>query len=141
MICILVATDMEKSFAEIVGTGRPSRIKNYEICLKHIHKNSLMIGDEDTSLTYTANNLQLTRKQYKSNTEEAYKELEPVDQLCKRLKFFLDKHRGFEKEFLQDYINLFIYIDNERFNNPDLYITTKKTLKKLLIYKIHNENN
>ncbi len=135
-ICILLATDKKHSFAEIVGTGRPSRTKNYEICSKHIQKQSTLIGDEDTSLTYTANELNLKRIQYKSNTEEAYKELEPIDQLCNRLKFFLDKHRGFLKVVLQDYINLFIYIENERFDNTDLYIVTKKLLVLLFQYKI-----
>ena len=32
-ICILIATDKEKSFAEIVGLGRPPRLKNYHICI------------------------------------------------------------------------------------------------------------
>lgn len=53
-ICILIATDMKKSFALIVNHGRPQKKKNYEICKKHIMPGSLLIGDEDTSLAYTA---------------------------------------------------------------------------------------
>jgi len=134
-ICILIATDEKKSFGKIVGTGRPPRLKNLEICNKHIKRNSTMIGDEDTSLTLTAKELNLKRIQYKSNTEEAYKELEPIDQLCNRFKFFIDKHRGFTKDVLQDYINLFIFIENERNQNIDLYIITKKLLYLLFTYK------
>ena len=54
-------------------------------------RESHIIGDEDNSLTYTAKNLDLTRTMYKSNTELTYEKLEPVDQLCNRLKFFLNK--------------------------------------------------
>ena len=135
MICILVATDTEKSFCEIVGTGRPSRIKNCEICSKHIIPNSHLIGDEDNSLVYAATQLNLTRTQYKSNTQEAYDNLEPVDQLCARLKFFIDKHRGFKKNVLQDYLNLFVYIDNETNKEKDLYKVTTKLLKMMFLYR------
>ena len=58
-ICILIATDTKKSFALIVNHGRPQRIKNYEICKKHIMPGSLLIGDEDTSLTDTVNQMML----------------------------------------------------------------------------------
>lgn len=132
-ICILVATDKENSFAEIVCNGRPQRIKNYNICLKHIMRESHIIGDEDNSLTYTAKNLDLTRTMYKSNTELAYEKLEPVDQLCNRLKFFLNKHRGFKKDLLQDYLNLFIFIDNEKNKNNDLHLVTLKLLRMLIL--------
>ncbi|MBQ3461197.1 MAG: hypothetical protein IJH14_11055, partial [Solobacterium sp.] len=96
---------------------------------KHITAGSHLVGDEDTSLTYAANKLSLTRTMYKSNTEEAYRNLEPVDPLCARLKFFMDKHRGFKKELLQDYLNLFIFINNEKKTDGDLYKVTIKLLK------------
>ena len=128
-ICILIATDKANSFAEIVCHGRPQRIPNYNICRKHLKTGSHLIGDEDSSLTYAANKMNLTRTMYKSNTEEAYRNLEPVDQLCARLKFFIDKHRGFKKELLQDYLNLFILIDNEKKTDGDLYKVTIKLLK------------
>ena len=71
---------------------------------------------------------------YKSNTYEAYENLEPIDQLCARFKFFIDKHRGFKKKFLADYINLFIFIDNEKKIEKDLYKTTLKLLKMMFEY-------
>ena len=131
-ICIILATDTKKSFAEIVNHGRPKRAKNYEICKKHIMENTNLIGDEDTSLTYTAKEMNLNRTMIKSNTYEAYETLAPIDQLCNRFKFFIDKHRGFKKDILQDYINLFIFIDNEMHNENDLYLVTIKLLKLIL---------
>ena len=82
--------------------------------------------------TYTAKEMNLDRTMIKSNTYEAYETLAPIDQLCNRFKFFIDKHRGFKKDILQDYINLFIFIDNEMHNENDLYLVTIKLLKLIL---------
>lgn len=133
-ICILIATDKKKSFALIVNHGRPQRMKNYEICKKHIVPGSHLIGDEDTSLTYTANQMKLSREMYKSNTEEAYEHLEPIDQLCSSYKFFLGKHKGFKKEILQDYTNLFIFMENEKNITDNLFEITIKLMEMLINY-------
>lgn len=135
MICILVFTDKNKSIAKILNIGRPQRLKVYEILKEHISPGSHLIGDEDNSLVYSIEQLNLTRNIYHSNTEEAYKALEPVDQLCSRLKFFIDKHRGFKKEILQDYLNLFVFMDNEKAIEKDLYLVTKKLLKIIFSYQ------
>lgn len=134
-ICILAATNNQKSFMEIVGHGRPARLKNYEICKRHIEEKSYLIGDEDTSLTYASRELNLKRKMIKSYTQEAFDVLEPIDQLCNRFKFFINKHRGFKKEYLADYINLFIFMENERVIEKDLYKITLKLLKMMFAYK------
>lgn len=134
-ICILLATDKKNSFAEIEGKGRPHRDKNYSICQKHITEGSHLIGDEDTSMTYTVECMKLKRTMYKGGTETSYKELVPIDQLCNRFKFFINKHRGFKKDLLQDYINLFIFIDNENNEENDLYKVTMKLLKMMFEYK------
>ena len=67
---------------------------------------SVLIGNEDTlliytakemELIYTAKEMELQRKMYKSNTEEAYKELEPINQLCSRYRFFWINAEDFKK--------------------------------------------
>lgn len=131
-ICILIATDQKLSFAHATNHGRPQRLINYEVCKKHITPGSLLISDIDNSLVYTANQLNLKRITYKSNTEEAYENLEPIDNLCGQLKHFLNKHRGFKKDILQDYINLFIFIENEKNIENDLYEVTIKLLKMII---------
>lgn len=37
------------------------------------------------------------RTQIKAYTEEAFEKLQPVDDVCNRFKFFINKHRGFKK--------------------------------------------
>ena len=114
--------------------GRPQRMKNCEVCKKHIMFGSLLIGDEDTALTYNAFQKDLGREMYKSNTEEAYEHLEPIDQLCSRYKFFLGKHKGFKKEILQDYTNLFIFMENEKNITDNLFEITIKLMEMLINY-------
>ena len=75
------------------------------------------------------------RTQVKSYTEEAFERLQPVDNVCNRFKFFINKHRGFKKELLQDYINLFIFIDNETNKENDTYKVTIKLLKMMFSKK------
>ena len=130
-ICILVATDKNKSFGEIVCHGRPRREINYQICKKHIQNNSTVIGDEDTSLTYASRLMGWNRTQIKAYTEEAFERLQPIDDVCNRFKFFINKHRGFKKDLLQDYINLFFFIDNEMHKENDIYKVTIKLLKRM----------
>ena len=76
------------------------------------------------------------RTQIKAYTQEAFEKLQPVDDLCNRFKFFINKHRGFKKDLLQDYINLFMFIDNEIYIESDLYKVTVKLLK--MMFKIKN---
>ena len=139
-ICILIGTDGQKSFAEVGGRGRPMKSKNLEIGRRHILPKSVMIGDEDKSVVLLAKELDLKRRVYKSNTIEAYRELREVDELCGRLKFFLDKHRGFKKDLLQNYLNLFIFIENEKKSDENLYKTTAKLLRYLIEHQINKAN-
>lgn len=140
-ICILMATDQSKSIGKVLCNGRPQRKLVYNVCRTHLKEKTTVIGDIDTSLTYTANKMSLKRIMYKSNTYEAYENLEPIDQLCARFKFFIDKHRGFKKDVLQDYINLFIFIDNEKNIRKDLYKVTLKLMKMMFSYKKSEENS
>ena len=140
MICILAATDTKQSIARILNTGRPQRLRIFEQFSPHIKRGSHIIGDEDNAMAYTAKKLDLERTMYKSNTQEAYDRLEPVDQLCSRIKFFLDKHRGFRKDILQDYLNLAIFMDNEKSKEKDLYKVTEKLIKTIFSYHTDNKN-
>lgn len=140
-IGILVGVNKCGSFGEIIGHGRPERLKNYEICMKHIKPRSLIIGDEDNSLTYAAKELDLQRIMYKSKTQEAFDKLKPIDDFCKAFKFFIDKHRGFKKDVLQDYINLFIFLYNEKINGKAPYEISKKLLAMLCAYEEVQKND
>lgn len=130
-ICVLVGTDGRRSFLEVCGTGRPRKAKNLEISTSHIRPGSELIGDIDTSMQLAADALGLRRVMYKSNTYEAYENLEPVDLVCDRFKLFIRKHRGFDKSNLQDWCNLFAFIDNEKHADPDIFSVSKRLLRMI----------
>ena len=140
-IGILFATNGEKCFGEIINLGRPLKSNNYKICKKHITVGSSLIGDQDYSLTYAAKQLKLKRTRYKANTQEAYDNLKPIDQLCGSFKFFIDKHRGFKKRFLQDYINLFVFLQNEKLAKAKPHETVMKILKMLISYNVTDKDD
>lgn len=127
-ICVLVATDGKRGFLEVCGAGRPRRAKNLEICRRHIAPGTTIVGDIDTSMQLAAETLGLRRIMYKSNTYEAYENLEPVDLVCDRFKLFVRKHRGFDKSNLQDWCNLFAFIDNEKHADPDVFSVSRRLL-------------
>ena len=68
---------------------------------------------------------------YKSNTETSYAKLETIDQFCAQLKFIIDNHCGIKKGLLQDYLTLFIFIDNEKKDDGDLFKVTIQLLKMM----------
>ena len=117
-----------------MNPGRPQRMKNCEICKKHIVPGSHLIGDEDTSLTYTAFQKNSGREMYKSNTEEAYEHLEPVDQLCSRYKFFLGKQKRFKKKINQEYKNLLRIKKKKKNKTEDLFEITIKLMELMIDY-------
>lgn len=134
-IGILFGTNNKGCFAKIINHGFPRKDKNLEICKAHIKPRSLIIGDEDNSLTLAAKELNLNRIMYKSNTLEAYDNLEPIDNLIGDFKFFIDKHRGFTKKFLQDYINLFIYLKNMKAKSYSSHYIATELLKMMIKYE------
>lgn len=131
-LCVLAATDGGRCFAFVCGTGRPRKEKNKSICLAHIAKGTVLVGDIDNSMAEAAKALGSERIQYKSNTPEAYENLEPIDGVCDRFKLFVRKHRGFDKHRLQDWCNLFVFLDNEKRANPDLFEVTKRLMVMII---------
>lgn len=131
-ICILAATDGGKGFAVRIGNGKPSGAKAKEACLAHIKPGALLIGDFDSALDSAAKELGCRRRQYKAGTPEAHEALRPIDEMHDRFKLFIKKHRGFDKERIQDWTNLFVFIDNETRDKTDLYKVTETLLKMVI---------
>ena len=131
-MCIAVGKDKISSFALICGRARPHRKAIYKICKEHISSDAIFISDDDNSHMMTIRKMKLTHEIYHSDTPEAYEKLEPIDQYCSRLKKFLRKHMGLRTNNLDDYLNLFVFIDNMKGESPDLYKATKELLSMLI---------
>ena len=129
---MMVGKDKTSGFALICGRARPHRKDIYKICKEHISSDATFISDDDNSHVMTINKMKLKHEIYHSDTLEAYEKLEPIDQYCSRLKKFLRKHIGLRTNNLEDYLNLFAFIDNMNGESPDLYKATKVLLSMLI---------
>jgi len=134
-VCIAVGKDKTSSFAIICGRARPHKKTIYNICREHISPYATFISDDDNSHSLTIKKMKLKHKIFHSDTEEAYKNLEPIDKYCSRLKRFLKKHAGLRTDNLDDYLNLFAFIDNMKGESHDLYKATKELLAMLISIK------
>ena len=127
-------TDVHEDSSENYLLEDIGKIKKVRKQLRGISKQDLYFSCDSCKCfdrIHTVNQMNLTRTMYKSNTETSYAKLEPINQFCARLKFFIDKHLGFKKGLVQDYLNLFILIDSEKKDDGDLFKITIQLLKMM----------
>lgn len=116
--CIAVGCSKGRTFAVIMGRGKPSKSKVLKTYASHIQKGSLLIHDKEKSHNILVKTLNLIDRKYDSKELKKIKNekdnpLYEVNHIHSLLKSFLKAHSGFEKKELQDYINLFCFIMNE----------------------------
>ena len=132
--CIAVGYDGKHVFASVEGMGKPSQKKAWDTYGNHIKEESLLIHDKEKSHIILVKKLKLKEEIYDSNEikklEDKNNPLNEINQICNRLKQFLNAHSGFDRENLQDYINLFCFI----YNPPK---TNLEKVEKLLSSAIH----
>lgn len=115
--CIAIGYDGTTVCAQLEGKGKPSQKKTEEAFLKHIQSGSHLIHDCEKSHKVLVEKLNLTEEKYNSNEvkklEDKDNPLNPINRQCYLLQRFLNSHSGFDREDLQNYLNLFCFIQNE----------------------------
>ncbi|MBR2788044.1 MAG: hypothetical protein IKD94_02665 [Erysipelotrichaceae bacterium] len=90
--------------------------KTYDTFIDHIEKGSTLIHDKERCHNILIEPLSLTSLAYNSkeckNLEDEDNPLQPINDQCNLLKQFLNSHRGFSREYLQDYLNLYAFMNN-----------------------------
>jgi len=90
--------------------------KTYDTFIDHIEKSSTLIHDKERCHNILIEPLSLTSLAYNSkeckNLEDEDNPLQPINDQCNLLKQFLNSHRGFSREYLQDYLNLYAFMNN-----------------------------
>ncbi len=85
--------------------------------IKHIQEWSHLIHDKERGHYELIGLLSLTSKSYDANQLRNVKDtnnpLDPINHQIDLLQKFLKSHAGFDREELQDYLNLFCFIMNE----------------------------
>ena len=118
-MCIETITDGKTVFAKFIGLGAPAQKKVYEALKDHIQPGSTLITDKAVCHRMLVRKLNLENIEYDSKEIKALPDKEnpmnEINQLHNLLQKFLRAHSGFEREDLQDYLNLFALA----YNAPD----------------------
>lgn len=128
--------------AKYIGDGKPKADDIYNALKTAINKKSTIYHDSDSSHDKLIKELELVSIEYKAKllndkyNEEALEMLKPINEECKNLNFFLDKHRGFKKkDDFQNYLNLYAFIVNHKNDDPNLYKITYDLFLRIIEVK------
>lgn len=112
-----VACNESQSIFIVTGTSKPSRKSTKQTYGSHIAKGSILIHDDEHSHNILVEELGLENKVYPTKETKDLKEkdnpLYPVNNLHLLLKQFIKSHGAYDREHLQDWLNLFWFIMNE----------------------------
>ena len=115
-ICIGAATDKQNIACFVMGYGQPSQRKVYQMLANHIAPNSTIIHDDGKAHKKLISALNLNSILYSAKDLKRLKDsdnpLDPINDVHDRMKKFLNAHPGFNRDRLQDYLNLFAFIRN-----------------------------
>lgn len=141
-ICIGVATDKRNTICFIEGFGKPSIKKSFETFSSHIASGSTLIHDREAAHKKLVSALNLISQAYAADDLKGLKDcdnpLDPVNDIHDSLKKFLNAHSGFNRESLQDYLNLFTFLRNppyEMLEKVDRLVNLAFQYPKLLRYR------
>jgi transposase-like protein len=143
-ICIGVATDKRNAVCFVEGFGKPSQKKSLEAFSSHIAVGSKLIHDRETAHRKLVSALNLVSHAYAADDLKRLKDsdnpLDPVNDIHDRLKKFLNAHSGFNRDSLQDYLNLFAFLRNppyEMLEKVEKLVNLAFEYPKLLRYRQH----
>jgi len=115
-MCIGVACDKTHTVCIFEGYGKPSQKKTYELFKEHIAVGSSLIHDEDNAHKKMVNELRLNSVAYDSRKIKLLKDkdnpLNRVNRIHYLLKSFLYAHTSFNRDKIQGYLNLFMFVMN-----------------------------
>jgi hypothetical protein len=141
-ICIGVATDKKSTALLAIGIGKPSQKKVYEVFGKHIEYGATLIHDKEKAHGKLIKELALNSVAYASadlkNLADEDNPMNPVNQAHRILKKFLNAHSGFNRNDLQDYLNLFAFVSNppdDLLEKVELVVDLTFRFSKLLRYR------
>jgi transposase-like protein len=118
--CIGIGCDKDYTYAVIEGMGKPSGIKTLKFFKDHIKPKSILIHDKEKAHKDLVRLLELESHSYDSNElkklEDKDNPLHEINHKCFLLKKFLNSHSGFDRDDLQNYLNLFCFMMNPPIN-------------------------
>lgn len=132
--------DKGKSILIVGSSCKPNDESTYLAYGNHIKEGSIIVHDGEKSHNYLIEKLNLNSVVYKTNETKGLKDednpLDPINDLHSYAKRFFKNHGAYDREFLQDWLNLFWFIANEPNDKYDKVlifiekaIKTRKTIR------------
>ena len=119
-IGVAVATNLTSSIFIVTGTSKPSEKSTLSAYGKHIKKGSTIVHDKEKSHNILVDNLDLISETYSSedlkNIEDKDNPLAPVNNFHSLAKSFMRQHGSYNRDNLQDWMNLLWFILNEPYD-------------------------
>ena len=120
-MCIGVLCDKNQTLCIFEGFGQPTKNVTYELFKDHIAVGSTIIHDKEKAHQKLVEKLQLKSISYDSRELKRYTDadnpLQRVNHIHYLLKGFLYAHTSFNRDKLQDYLNLFAFVMNPPSNH------------------------
>lgn len=150
--CIGIGYDGNNIIAIVEGLGKTSTDLTWNTFSTHIKEGSKIIHDDEKSHKKLIRELQLVNEQYNSlylkKLSDKDNPLRPINHQCDLIRQFLNMHSGFDRKNLQDYLNLYCFMNSnvkdklEKVNDLLLLaLTTKVNLKYRDFSKTVGDNN
>lgn len=138
--CIGVGYDKDNVIAIVECLGKPSIETTKKTFINHIVKGSKLIHDDEKCHRSLVGELELIDKSYKSTylktLDDNHNPLRPINHQCDLIRQFLNSHSGFDREHLQDYLNVYCFMNSKPRNKLEkvyqlleLALNTSVTLK------------
>jgi hypothetical protein len=113
-ICVGVAMDNESLYIKVENTSKPSDYSTWNTFGTIIEKGSHLIHDKEKSHNILIKRLNLTSEAYDTNITKGLKDsmnpLDPINNIHSLIKRFMRAHGSYNRDNLQDWMNLIWFI-------------------------------
>ena len=138
--CIGIGYDKSNIIAKVECLGKTTTDITTNTFKNHIVPESRLIHDDEKSHRKLVKDLKLIDESYKStylkHLNDKNNPLRPINHQCDLIRQFLNTHSGFNRDDLQDYLNLYCFMNSKPRNKLkkvelllELALTTKVSLK------------
>lgn len=149
--CIGIGCDSNNVYCFLEGKAKTSETKTLKAFKDHIKAGSHLVHDDEKSHNVLISTLSLSSETYSSiylkTLEDKDNPLNRLNHYCDLLKKFLNSHPGFNRDELQDYLNLFVFMMNPPHNKLekvrlllDLALNSHKSITFREYYKKKSSN-
>lgn len=147
-ICVATGTSSSGSFFLVTHASKLSEKESLNSYGKHIKRGSTIVHDLEKAHNILIETLSLKSKSYDSSKLKGLPDdknpLQPINKIHDLLNKFMSAHGGYNRQELQDWLNLFWFIQNgpkDRYDKVLLFIKLAILKRKVLRFRSYGKKN